>query len=295
LIEKDFDGKMKMLDVRPEVAGLRLLKLSDAEKASTDKILQEREALVAKILKENYTMILELQNLRQAGIGGGGGGGDRDKAREERRGMMEKMQTFREKAKDLLEPTLMDRLSKDLAAANATELKRLVTEYNAAAMEAQRAERGMGRPDGRPDGPPNGGPGGGGGGARPEDGPMGEPTDRPARGPRGGGGGGGGEGGMGGARGEFAAQRMELNQTLREIGRSLRAVVDERKDRADSILKAANATPEQEAQIRAIFREMGAKGAAGTPSEQERGAAMRKVLDVLTPEQREAVLKEIRR
>jgi hypothetical protein len=298
LIEKDFDGKMKMLDVRPEVAGLRLLKLSDAEKASTDKILQEREALVAKILKENYTMILELQNLRQAGIGGGGGGGDRDKAREERRGMMEKMQTFREKAKDLLEPTLMDRLSKDLAAANATELKRLVTEYNAAAMEAQRAERGMGRPDSRPDGPPNGGPGGGGGGggARPEDGPMGEPTDRPARGPRGGGGGGGGgEGGMGGARGEFAAQRMELNQTLREIGRSLRAVVDERKDRADSILKAANATPEQEAQIRAIFREMGAKGAAGTPSEQERGAAMRKVLDVLTPEQREAVLKEIRR
>jgi hypothetical protein len=212
--------------------------------------------------------------------------------------MMEKMQTFREKAKDLLEPTLMDRLSKDLAAANATELKRLVTEYNAAAMEAQRAERGMGRPDSRPDGPPNGGPGGGGGGggARPEDGPMGEPTDRPARGPRGGGGGGGGgEGGMGGARGEFAAQRMELNQTLREIGRSLRAVVDERKDRADSILKAANATPEQEAQIRAIFREMGAKGAAGTPSEQERGAAMRKVLDVLTPEQREAVLKEIRR
>ena len=52
LVEKDFDGKIKMLEVRPEVAGLKLLKLSDAEKAATDKILQEREAMVAKVLKE---------------------------------------------------------------------------------------------------------------------------------------------------------------------------------------------------------------------------------------------------
>lgn len=283
LIEKDFDGKMKLLEVRPEVAALKLLKLTEAEKSATEKVLQEREALVAKVLKENYALVLELQNLRQAGLGGGGEGGDREKAREERRGMMEKMQTFREKAKDLLEPTLMERLSKDLSATNATELKRLVQEYNTAAMEAQRAERGMGRP--------GGGPNGGGGGAPPADAPMGQPAERPARN---GGGGGGGAGGMGG-RGEFAAQRMEMNQTLREMARSLRAVVDERKDRADAILKAANATPEQEAQIRAIFREMGAKAATGTPSESDRGTAMRKVLEILTPEQREAVLKELRR
>lgn len=298
LIEKDFDGKLKMLEVRSEVAGLKLLKLSDAEKAATDKILQEREAMVAKVLKENYSLFLELQNMRQAGLGGGGEGGDREKAREERRGMMEKMQTFREKAKELLEPTLLDRLSKDLSAVNATELRRLVTEYNSAAMEAQRAERGMGRP-------------GAGGGGPPADAPMGEPgqrggepgRNRPARGgggngggEGGGGGGGGGAGaGMGGARGELAAQRMEMNQTLREVGRSLRAVVDERKDRADAILKTANATPEQEAKIRAIFREMGSKAATGTPSEVERGAAIRKVMEVLTPEQREAVLKEMRR
>ncbi len=294
LIEKDFDGKLKMLEVRSEVAGLKLLKLSDAEKAATDKILQEREAMVAKVLKENYSLFLELQNLRQAGLGGGGEGGDREKAREERRGMMEKMQTFREKAKELLEPPLLDRLSKDLSAVNATELRRLVTEYNSAAMEAQRAERGMGRP--------------GAGGGPPADAPMGEPgqrggepgRNRPARGVGGngggeGGGGGGAGAGMGGARGELAAQRMEMNQTLREIGRSLRAVVDERKDRADAILKAANATPEQEAKIRAIFREMGSKAATGTPSEAERGAAIRKVMEVLTPEQREAVLKEMRR
>jgi Spy/CpxP family protein refolding chaperone len=100
---------------------------------------------------------------------------------------------------------------------------------------------------------------------------------------------------MGGARGGLAAQRMEMNHTLREIGRSLRAIVDERKDRADAMLKAANATPEQEAKIRAIFRELGSKAGTGEPSEQERGAALRKVLEILTPEQREAVLKEIRR
>lgn len=307
LIEKDFDGKLKMLEIRPEVAGLKLLKLSEAEKNATDKILQEREALVAKVLKENYSLFLELQNMRQAGIGAGGEGGDREKVREQRRGMMEKMQTFREKAKDLLEPTLMDRLGKELTTPNATELKRLVQEYNTAAMEAQRAERGMGRPGGGPNG----------GGGPPADGPMGEPgkdggqppqppADRPVRGGRrggegaggaagGGAGGGGGEGGVGGMRSEMGAQRMEINQTLREIGRSLRAVVDDRKDRADALLKAANATPEQEAQIRAIFREMGAKAATGTPSEAERGAAMRKVMEVLTPEQREAVLKELRR
>ncbi|MBU6411908.1 MAG: hypothetical protein KGS45_00400 [Planctomycetes bacterium] len=275
LVEKDFDGKIKMLEVRPEVAGLKLLKLSDAEKAATDKILQEREAMVAKVLKENYALFLELQNLRQAGLGGGGGGegGDREKAREEHRGMMEKMQTFREKAKDLLEPTLMDRLGKELTNPNATQLKRLVQEYNTAALEAQRAERGAGRPNA-----------GGGVGGPPADGPMGEPAGRSAR-----------SGGVGGAGGELAARRMEINQTLREIGRSLRATVEDRKDRADAILKAANATPEQEAQIRAIFREMGTKVATGTPSEAERGAAMRKVMEILTPEQREAVMKELRR
>jgi hypothetical protein len=275
LVERNFDGTMKMLDVRPEVAGLRLLKLTEMEKSETDKVVQQRGAQVAKVLKENYALFLELQNLRQGGFGGGGGakadgtagaeGRDKEKQREQRRGMMEEMQTFREIAKDLLEPTLLTQLSESLSISNAEELKRLVQEYDAAAMETQPAERGQRRQ--------GGGVGSGGGGGQ-----------------------GGGMGGKyPGDRGDFAAQRMEISHTLREIGRSLRAIVDDRKDRADAMLKAANATPEQEAKIRTIFRELGSKAATGEPSEKDRGTALRKVMEILTPEQREAVLKEIRR
>lgn len=91
--------------------------------------------------------------------------------------------------------------------------------------------------------------------------------------------------------------RVELNLLLREMGRSLKGIVDERKEHMDHFLKSIEATPEQEAKIRAITREAaeankknGGNGGIGEPTQEEKLATFRKILDVLTPEQRKKAI-----
>lgn len=97
-----------------------------------------------------------------------------------------------------------------------------------------------------------------------------------------------GRGGGGGG-----AERMELNLLLREMARAIKGIVDERKEHMDALLKAIDATPEQEAKIRSIAREAaeakrkkGGNGGVGEPTQEERLATWRKILAEMTPEQR---------
>jgi hypothetical protein len=91
-------------------------------------------------------------------------------------------------------------------------------------------------------------------------------------------------------RAPSGAERIEVNLLLREMARSLKGIVDERREHMDAFLKAIDATPEQEAKIRELTRaaaESSRKnGAIGEPSREERSATWRKIMDVLTPEQR---------
>lgn len=87
-----------------------------------------------------------------------------------------------------------------------------------------------------------------------------------------------------GNSGPRAASRVEMNLVLRELARSLSSLVTERRERTEGILKASEATPEQEADIRRIIRETGEKGAKAT--QDERAAVMGKIMQVLTPDQR---------
>jgi len=95
-----------------------------------------------------------------------------------------------------------------------------------------------------------------------------------------------------------AAERIEINLLLREMARALKGIVDERREHMDAFLRAVDATPEQEAKIREMTRaaaEASRKGGAiGEPSREERDATWRKIMDVLTPDQR-GKAKEARR
>jgi hypothetical protein len=83
----------------------------------------------------------------------------------------------------------------------------------------------------------------------------------------------------------FASQRLEFNQLLREMARSLSAVVAERREQFDALIATVNATPEQTMRIQTILRETA--GQPGKPATlEERAATARKIMDVLTPEQR---------
>lgn len=133
------------------------------------------------------------------------------------------------------------------------------------------------------------------------------------KGERGGGAGGGNGGGGGRGRGVEGREKaadggkmapdagaaipapVEMNLLLREMARALQGIVDERKENMDHFLRVIEATPEQEAKIRAIARGNAEKRegkALGEPSRDERLTTWRKMMDVLTPEQRAKAIRE---
>lgn len=92
--------------------------------------------------------------------------------------------------------------------------------------------------------------------------------------------------------------RAEMQLFLREMGRSFKANIDARKERLEAFIKAVDATPEQEAKLRQLARDAAEKSRdaqANTPDSPARSDGLtqaqrlelrRKMLDVLTPEQR---------
>lgn len=85
-------------------------------------------------------------------------------------------------------------------------------------------------------------------------------------------------------RGGFGGEFVELNNFIREMAREFSGMVAQRREQLDTLLKAVDATPEQESKIRAIVRE--GNGAPGTePSPRQRRETIRKALAELTPAQ----------
>lgn len=162
------------------------------------------------------------------------------------------MREFRPIAAPLVSPALLDQLAGVLPAEKAARLRSLVGEY----MQALAAE---GAKDGRA--------------------PAAPPADTPQRRR---------------PNAESAAQktgadriiseRMEINLLLREMGRSLNAVVEERRAHSAALMKAIEATPEQEEQIRAIVRGIG-DSAGLRPTREQRAEMRRKIMAILSPEQ----------
>lgn len=121
LIERDFAGKLKRLDVSAEEGALRLMKLAPVESEKADRIIAERAAIIDRAVIEDLDTVIQIHN---AGLNG-------DKA--------EAIRLLQEFAKHL-EPLksrgkLMDELAGALDEANRERFRALVQEYRAAALQ----------------------------------------------------------------------------------------------------------------------------------------------------------------
>lgn len=114
-IERDFEGNMKPLEVRPEVAALNELSLSESERAKVDEILAHRNATTTRLIRENIDLLLRAQSVRE--------GNDP----EARRALLE---DFREAFKDLsTNGPLAEQLAGAMTAENAEKFNEINRQY----------------------------------------------------------------------------------------------------------------------------------------------------------------------
>lgn len=64
-VRRDFEGKMKPLEVRPEIAALDEIALSTDERAKVDEILARRSATMSRLIRENIELLLKAQAVRE--------------------------------------------------------------------------------------------------------------------------------------------------------------------------------------------------------------------------------------
>lgn len=121
LVQRDFDGKVRKLDERPEAAALRLLELSEEERSATDAVLAERSALLDKLVSDNLLLLTRLQTARS--------GGD---AAERRAVFAEAREVF---APLSAKGSLEDQLARGLTPENAERFRAMCREYWAALID----------------------------------------------------------------------------------------------------------------------------------------------------------------
>lgn len=177
------------------------------------------------------------------------------------------MRQLREKVPTLINPPLAEQLADVLPEASRQEFTRLVTEYAQALSAEESAARSpaAGNPD----------------------------SDRPERRRN--------SSRAAAASSPAAAARYELSQLVREMARTLSSIVSERRERTDALITAVEATPEQQAQIEAILRQMAEqsrssdKSGATTPSPERRAQSIGQIMALLTPEQQKKLREFLRK
>jgi hypothetical protein len=131
LVERDFEGKVKKLEERPEEAALRLLTLSAREKAATDAVLAERSAMLDKLVRENINLLVRAQTAREGG------------SQDERKAIYAE---FREKLAPLTaNGTFEEQIARGLTPENAERFRAITREYWQAVMQEPGDMEGQGR------------------------------------------------------------------------------------------------------------------------------------------------------
>ena len=163
LVERDYEGMLRDLGVRPEVAAIGLLGLTDAEREAVDRLIDARATLVDRVVSENLDLFTELQTARAAGQNGAEMGGDAGEARtRERSEASANRREVADRFYQALEPLLaQEPLAAHFAAALPAEKREayhtLILEYTRAqeeaSSEAPRQRAGTrGGPRARPEG-----------------------------------------------------------------------------------------------------------------------------------------------
>ena len=135
LVEREFGGRLKRLEADPAQAALVLLELSPEERAATERIFNERAAIMDRIVTENLRLVVEMSQAFQA--------------RDEVAGLALAADLYRKAGAFVERGRLVDELAAVLNEEQADELRRLTQEYWRAAIEETAQEKG---PNGRPRG-----------------------------------------------------------------------------------------------------------------------------------------------
>lgn len=121
LVHKEFDGRLKRLEVEPVGAAIAIMELNPEERAAAEKVLIERKTSFDALLRDNIPLVLKLD-----GAFKGHDNGEGQKA----------LQQLFEKAKPVLaKGPLLDQVAAVLPPDKAKELRRLHAEYMNAAVQ----------------------------------------------------------------------------------------------------------------------------------------------------------------
>lgn len=126
LVERDFSGKLKRLEVDPAIAAIEHIELTPDERAKVDRLINERNTLMDGLVLDHLKDIVALAGARQAG--------DRAGTRESLVRVYEEFRPFIERG------TLSKELKSALPEAKYAELERMTREYGEAAMGERESE-----------------------------------------------------------------------------------------------------------------------------------------------------------
>lgn len=268
LVSRDFRGDFQRLQEPAEEAALRLLRLSDAEQAGTQRVLNERSAILDEVVGNNLEILLRLQGFKE-----GGATPDRMAALRE---ISEKLAPLRERGR------LRDELMEELSPENAKEFRRLVDGYWNALIDSEvaklrRESKGKDKPGQEKQAKDKH--------AASDDAMM---QDDPAMREQ-------GERDVAQADPRLRRQVI-VRETLQAYGAELKRSFDRRiadgTAKLEDALAAINATPEQSDAIRnkvtTFYQET-----LGKPTPQQRSAFFRTLMKDLTPAQRRALAKHL--
>jgi hypothetical protein len=141
LVQRDFAGKVIRLEMSPAEAAVKLLKLDDATRAKVDAVIQERSALLDKIVTDNLELLVKLQGARE--------NPDQKEYGRLTRELAEKSTPLAQRG------ALAVELAGVLPADANTELKRLIQEYWKAIVDEDTAKPASQREPSEMDQPPS--------------------------------------------------------------------------------------------------------------------------------------------
>ena len=128
LVVRDFDGKLRRLEIPAEEAALELLKLSPEEQAKADVVITARRAQFDGIVGQNLELLLKFKTAKEAGSA--------QEVQQYLRQMLAKLGPVRDKGR------LVDQLGAVLSPEKATELRRLSAEYWKAVIDDETGDSG---------------------------------------------------------------------------------------------------------------------------------------------------------
>lgn len=121
IVERDAEGRCKKLEIQPAEAAVRVMKLDPKTREKVDAVLIEQAAVLDTIVRDNFELIVNVAGAAQSG--------DKLQVTKYLGELWEVSQPLRKRG------ALVEQLAKVLSKDEATQLRKMVLEYNGARMK----------------------------------------------------------------------------------------------------------------------------------------------------------------